>query len=109
VNRNNAAASGTGIFHFLPFHEMPHEHWMVHELRQRRWIGSLSFTAELEDRTVIGHIICSNAVVKKENQPLPVLNFGPLSVLSKYQRQGIESACAGDDRTGEKEWLKNGC
>ena len=65
MNRNDAAASGTGIFHFLPFHEMLHEHWMVHELRQRRWIGSLSFTAELEDRAVIGHIIYSNAVGQK--------------------------------------------
>lgn len=70
----------------------PYEHWMVHELRQRDGIESLSFIAELEDGTVIGHIICSNAVVKKGNQALPVLNFGPLSVLPEYQRRGVGKA-----------------
>ncbi|MDE6389322.1 MAG: N-acetyltransferase [Lachnospiraceae bacterium] len=39
-----------------------------------------------------GHIICSNAVVKKENQVLPVLNFGPLSVLPEYQCRGVGKA-----------------
>lgn len=70
----------------------PYEHWMVHELRQRDGIMALSFVAELENGTIIGHIICSNAVVKKENQVLPVLNFGPLSVLPEYQRQGVGKA-----------------
>lgn len=40
----------------------------------------------------MGHIICSNAVVKKGNQMLSVLNFGPLSVLPEYQRQGVGKA-----------------
>ena len=70
----------------------PYEHWMVHELRQRDGIMALSLVAELENGTIIGHIICSNAVVKKENQVLPVLNFGPLSVLPEYQRQGVGKA-----------------
>lgn len=65
---------------------------MVHELRRRDGIMALSLVAELEDGTIVGHIICSNAVVKKENQSLPVLNFGPLSVLPKYQRIGIGGA-----------------
>lgn len=50
---------------------------------------ALSLVAELENGTIVGHIICSNAVVKKGNQSLPVLNFGPLSVLPEYQRIGI--------------------
>ena len=46
----------------------------------------------LENGTIVGHIICSNAVVKKDNQTLLVLNFGPLSVLPEYQHQGVGKA-----------------
>lgn len=67
----------------------PYEHWMVHELRHRDGIASLSFVAQQTDGTVVGHIICSNAVIKKGEQILPVRNFGPLSVLPEYQRQGV--------------------
>ena len=67
----------------------PYEHWMVHELRRRDGIMALSLVAELGNGTIVGHIIGSNAVVKKANQVLPVLNFGPLSVLPEYQRQGV--------------------
>lgn len=70
----------------------PYEHWMVHELRNRDGIKALSLVAELEDGTIVGHIICSNAVVRKENLSLPVLNFGPLSVLPEYQRRGVGGA-----------------
>lgn len=70
----------------------PYEHWMVHELRCRDGIPSLSFVAQLENGNIVGHIICSNAVVKKGNQILPVLNFGPLSVLPEYQRRGVGKA-----------------
>ena len=67
----------------------PYEHWMGHELRRRDGIMALSLVAELENGIIVGHIICSDAVVKKETQELPVLNFGPLSVLPEYQRQGV--------------------
>lgn len=67
----------------------PYEHWMVHELRRRDGIMALSLVAELENGIIVGHIICSDAVVKKETQELPVLNFGPLSVLPEYQRKGV--------------------
>ena len=70
----------------------PYEHWMVHELRNRDGIKALSLVAVLEDGTIVGHIICSNAVVRKENLSLPVLNFGPLSVLPEYQRRGVGGA-----------------
>ena len=70
----------------------PYEHWMVHELRHRDGIMDLSLVAELEDGTIVGHIICSNAVVRKENLSSPVLNFGPLSVLPEYQRRGVGGA-----------------
>ena len=51
----------------------PYEHWMVHELRHRDGIMELSLVAELDDKTIVGHIICSNAVVKKENLSLSVI------------------------------------
>lgn len=70
----------------------PYEHWMVHELRHRDGIPELSLIAQLESETIVGHIICSKAIVKKENYMLPVLNFGPLSVLPEYQRQGVGKA-----------------
>ena len=69
----------------------PYEHWMVHELRERDGILSLSLVAEV-DHSVVGHIICSEATVKTSDQVLPVLNFGPLSVLPNYQRQGVGAA-----------------
>ncbi len=53
---------------------------------------ALSLVAELKDGAIVGHIICSNAVVKKENRVLPVLNLGLLSVLPEYQRRGVGGA-----------------
>lgn len=70
----------------------PYEHWMVHELRHRDGIPELSLVAQLKDGTIVGHIICSKAVVRTESCELPVLNFGPLSVQPEYQRQGIGKA-----------------
>lgn len=66
----------------------PFEHWMVHELRKRDGIPELSLVAEV-DGILVGHIICSNAVIKTQKEEIPVLNFGPLSVLPDFQRKGI--------------------
>lgn len=66
----------------------PYEHWMVHELRKRDGIPELSLVAEVENM-IVGHIICSKAEVRTQTEVIPVLNFGPLSVLPEYQRQGI--------------------
>lgn len=70
----------------------PYEHWMVHELRHRDGIPELSLVAQLKDGTIVGHIICSKAIVKIENRKLSVLDLGPLSVQPEYQRQGIGKA-----------------
>lgn len=69
----------------------PYEHWMVHELRKRDGIPELSLVAEV-DNMIVGHIICSKAEVRTQDEVIPVLNFGPLSVLPEYQRQGIGRA-----------------
>lgn len=69
----------------------PYEHWMVHALRKRDGIAELSLVAEL-DGEVAGHIICSRAEVRTDEDTIPVLNFGPISVLPAYQRKGIGKA-----------------
>lgn len=73
----------------------PFEHWMVHELRKRDGILSLSLVAEVEGN-IVGHIICSNAIVRTEDKSLSVLNFGPISVLPEYQRKGVGKALMHD-------------
>lgn len=69
----------------------PYEHWMVHELRKRDGILDLSLVAEAAGG-IVGHIICSKATVRTAELEIPVLNFGPLSVLPAYQRQGVGRA-----------------
>lgn len=66
----------------------PYEHWMVSELRKRDGIQQLSLVAVVDDM-IVGHIICSNAMVKTEVTELSVLNIGPISVLPDYQRRGV--------------------
>ena len=63
----------------------PYEHWMVHELRQRDGIMALSFVAELENGTIIGHIICSNAVVKKETPNSSLSIYMPYIIAPIYE------------------------
>jgi len=69
----------------------PYEHWMVSELRRRDGIAELSLVAEADGR-LVGHIICSRAEVRRGAGVTPVLNMGPISVLPKYQRQGVGKA-----------------
>ena len=69
----------------------PYEHWMVHELRKRDGICELSLVAEA-DAILVGHIICSHARVITAERTIPVLNFGPISVLPEYQRKGVGKA-----------------
>lgn len=70
----------------------PYEHWMVHELRKRDGIKELSLVAEV-DGQLIGHIICSNARIETPDRGIVhVLDFGPISVLPQYQRQGVGKA-----------------
>ena len=66
----------------------PYEHWMVNELRKRDGILPLSLAAEVNG-IIVGHIICSKAEIRTSDRIIPVLNFGPISVLPEYQRQGI--------------------
>lgn len=68
------------------------EHYMVHSLRKKDGINELSFVAEINGE-IVGHIIYSKAFIRKSNDmKVDVLNFGPLSVLPKYQKQGVGTA-----------------
>ena len=69
----------------------PFEHWMVNELRRRDGYTDLSIVATI-DGEIVGHIICSKAEVRCENEILPVLNIGPISVLPEHQRKGVGKA-----------------
>ncbi|GFP76283.1 hypothetical protein bsdtw1_02385 [Clostridium fungisolvens] len=70
----------------------PYEHWMVNELRKRDGIKELSLVAEA-DGQLVGHIICSKASIETpDGRIIHVLNFGPISVLPKYQRLGVGKA-----------------
>ena len=69
----------------------PYEHWMVNELRKRDGIPELSLVA-VDDNIIVGHIICSKAEVRLSTDAIPVLNFGPLSVLPEHQRKGVGKA-----------------
>ena len=76
----------------------PYEHWMVHALRKRDGILALSLVAEV-NKALVGHIICSKAEVRLAHASIPVLNFGPLSVLPEYQHKGVGKALL-------KAWLR---
>ncbi len=69
------------------------EHYMVHKMRGREGIENLTFVAEVDDR-VVGHIIYSvgSYILQPDGEKKAVLNFGPVSVLPKYQKQGVGSA-----------------
>ena len=65
---------------------------MVHELRKRDGIRELSLVAEAGNQ-LVGHIICSNARIETpDGKSTLVLNFGPVSVLPQYQKQGVGKA-----------------
>lgn len=68
------------------------EHYMVHMMRQNDGISELTFVAEFQG-VIVGHIIYSNSsyVLQPDNSKKKVLNFGPISVLPKYQKLGIGS------------------
>lgn len=68
------------------------EHYMVHMLRGSEGIKDLTFVAEL-DGEIVGHIIYSNNsyILQSDGSKKSVINFGPISVLPKWQNRGIGS------------------
>lgn len=69
------------------------EHFLAHTLRTApEFVPELDFIAEC-DGQIIGNVIYSMAyVLMPDGERHAVLNFGPLSVLPEYQKQGVGSA-----------------
>ena len=69
------------------------EHFLAHRLREHEdFIPKLSFVAEINGK-IIGNIMyCRAKIVLLKGDEVPVLTFGPLSVLPEYQRHGVGSA-----------------
>ena len=65
---------------------------LVHKLRSRAaFVPELDFVAELNG-SVIGNIMYTRSKVAGDSGEWETLTFGPVSVLPKYQRQGVGSA-----------------
>ena len=69
------------------------EHYLAHILRTSdAFIPELDFVAELDGR-IAGNIMYARSVVALDaGGELPVITFGPLSVLPEFQRQGVGRA-----------------
>lgn len=69
------------------------EHYLEHTLRLApEFVKELNFVAEINGE-LVGNIMYSISHIELEDGSLhEVLNFGPLSVLPKYQKQGVGSA-----------------
>ena len=67
------------------------EHYMVHRMRGKEGIQELTFVVEV-DGEIAGHIIYSKGsyILQPNGEKKEVLNFGPVSVLPKFQKQGVE-------------------
>lgn len=69
------------------------EHYMLHAMRGNDGIKELTFVAEINGK-IVGHVIFSknSYVLQTDGTKKDVLNFGPLSVLPAYQKQGVGAA-----------------
>ena len=69
------------------------EHYLAHMLRgSDAFLPALDFVAELDGR-IVGNILYARSCVALDaGGELPVITFGPVSVLPEFQRQGVGSA-----------------
>jgi len=68
------------------------EHYIVHQYRQRPdFVKELDYVLE-ENGMIVGHIMYSRAQIQAFNgQCIPIMTFGPVSVLPSMQRRGYGS------------------
>lgn len=68
------------------------EHYLVHKMRTHSdFIPDLNFVAVFEDK-VVGNIMYTKSyIIDGSNNRLETITFGPISVLPKYQKQGVGS------------------
>lgn len=63
---------------------------LVNRIRaSAEFIPELSLVAELEDGTIAGYLMLSQAEIRNGSDTCPVLALAPLAVRPDYQRQGI--------------------
>lgn len=69
------------------------EHYLISLIQGSEYvIPELCFVME-HDGDIVGHILYTKTeVIRADGTKIPTISFGPLSVLPKYQRQGIGSA-----------------
>jgi putative acetyltransferase len=68
------------------------EHFILHNLRKSSdFIPELDFIAEKEGQ-IVGQIAYSRGIIRdKEGSEKKIISFGPVSVLPRFQKQGIGS------------------
>lgn len=65
------------------------EHYLAHMLRGHAdFVAELDLVLEFEDKIIANIMYTRSALIDENGAEKTVLTFGPLSVLSEYQRQG---------------------
>ncbi len=90
VERLTLAAFLTFEAEGVPKREIPNEHYLVRLLRDDlAFVPELDFVAELDGK-LVGNIMYSRCeILRPDGSVTEALVFGPVSVLSGYQRQRI--------------------
>jgi len=66
------------------------EHYLVHTLREAMaFIPELDLVAEIYGQIVGNIMYAHSSIIQNDGKVIPVLTFGPLSVLPEFQKKGI--------------------
>jgi len=69
------------------------EHYLVHILRtSSSFIPELDFVAEIDGKLAGSILYAKSVILLDQGGKLPVITFGPISVLPAFQKQGVGSA-----------------
>lgn len=68
------------------------EHYLIHKMRSHHdFIKELAFVATINHKIVGNIMYTKSRLIGSENKEIPVISFGPISVLPEFQRKGIGS------------------
>lgn len=80
------------------------EPFLVDKLRQTdAFVPELSLVAETDGK-IIGHILLTKVEIVSENNSVTSLGLAPVSVLPKYQKQGVGSALIREAQNVPPNW-----
>ena len=72
------------------------EHYILHCYRNRKgFVPELDLVME-KDGQIMGHVMYVRSEIKTSDGALPIMTFGPISILPEYQRQGYGKALLDD-------------